>query len=730
MSTPYNQVFGGSTIYPATLTFLPLTMTADVTLQWPIEQAIAGQSVFADIIEITANAGLSLIMPNATKAAPGQATLVNNVGAQTVTVKDSAGNAIGSVASGQSWEFYLKDNTTAAGVWRTFQFGTGASSAVAAALAGAGLKAITTTLNQRYLPRSSASPVAIVDADRASIVQYTGGVGTGTLPTPASVGTDWFVFVRNNGTGTVTFTPAAGSINGNATLALGPGSSTMIYTDGANYFTLGLSQITPTNFDFTSINVAGTGTYVLSGTELNRISYKLTGVLSGARIVQVPNTVQQYWVNNATTGAFSLTVKTAAGAGVVVPQGASMLLYCDGTDVIAAEGAPTSGLIPVLIGGTGLAAFAQGDMLYASAANVLAALAKNVTATRYIANTGAGNSPTWDQINLANGVTGRLPFSNLTQAAGFSVLGNFSNVVADMAPIVGGANQVLRVDNAGTSLAFGLVNMAASVFNVLGAVNGGTDQSSVAQGDLLYSSVANAWTRLAKDASGLKFLSNQGASNGPSWLTMRFGVTGAANSDITFALTDLWNWIPHTGAATQIWTIPTNASVAAPIGSMIGLDNRAGANTIAVTPAGGVTLDGHGGTGTFNLPAGYKAILIKVDTNTWAIMTDAPVSGAAIGAGFDGYVNLGGGALPGSSVIPTGWSLSRTSAGIAVVTHNLGLTNTEGLAVTCSVVNSSGNTNAYRVAATANTFTINTLDSGTGTLTDQDFCFHAVRIAA
>jgi len=55
---------------------------------------------------------------------------------------------------------------------------------------------------------------------------------------------------------------------------------------------------------------------------------------------------------------------------------------------------------------------AQGDILYGSAANTIIALAKNTTATRYLSNTGASNSPAWAQVNLANGVTGTLPVAN------------------------------------------------------------------------------------------------------------------------------------------------------------------------------------------------------------------------------------------------------------------------------------------------------------------------------
>lgn len=55
----------------------------------------------------------------------------------------------------------------------------------------------------------------------------------------------------------------------------------------------------------------------------------------------------------------------------------------------------------------------QGDLMYASAANVWSSLAKDTNATRYLSNTGTNNAPAWAQVNLANGVTGNLPVGNL-----------------------------------------------------------------------------------------------------------------------------------------------------------------------------------------------------------------------------------------------------------------------------------------------------------------------------
>ncbi len=87
-------------------------------------------------------------------------------------------------------------------------------------------------------------------------------------------------------------------------------------------------------------SVAGSSNVTLDPTgESTYPIINLTGALTGSINVVVPNTSGKWVVSNNTTGTFAITVKTAAGTGIVVPQGTAMSLYCDGTNVYDATSA-------------------------------------------------------------------------------------------------------------------------------------------------------------------------------------------------------------------------------------------------------------------------------------------------------------------------------------------------------------------------------------------------------
>ena len=91
----------------------------------------------------------------------------------------------------------------------------------------------------------------------------------------------------------------------------------------------------------------GAGTTVLTAAEARNDILEFTGALTGNRTIEVPTMPRVWIVFNNTTGAFTLTVKTAAGTGIAVPQGKRLVLLCDGTNV---ERSLTS--IDGMLGGT------------------------------------------------------------------------------------------------------------------------------------------------------------------------------------------------------------------------------------------------------------------------------------------------------------------------------------------------------------------------------------------
>lgn len=82
------------------------------------------------------------------------------------------------------------------------------------------------------------------------------------------------------------------------------------------------------------VNIAGSGSITPTAAQLAAGVIVLTGVLTGNRTVIVPSAVGRYHFQNVTSGAFTVTVKTAAGAGVVITQGQSSLLFCDSATVM------------------------------------------------------------------------------------------------------------------------------------------------------------------------------------------------------------------------------------------------------------------------------------------------------------------------------------------------------------------------------------------------------------
>lgn len=171
---------------------------------------------------------------------------------------------------------------------------------------------------------------------------------------------------------------------------------------------------------------------------------------------------------------FSVSNSSVVAVGVSGSQSGSFLLYGSSTGSVtitpqATAGSPTltlpntsgtlvsSAVAPLSISATtgaislgGLTSVSQGDIFYGSAANTIATLGKNTTATRYLSNTGSSNNPAWAQVDLSNGVTGALPAANggtnittysvgdILYASGSTTLSKLADVAVGSILVAGG----------------------------------------------------------------------------------------------------------------------------------------------------------------------------------------------------------------------------------------------------------------------------------------------------
>lgn len=214
-----------------------------------------------------------------------------------------------------------------------------------------------------------------------------------------------------------------------------------------------------------------------------------TGTLAAARLNA--NVVQAITNDTNVTGSISAQNLTLGWTGTLAAGRLNanvVQAITNDTNVTGSISAQNltlgwTGQLAITRGGTGqstkTAAFdalsplsTQGDLLFHDGTNNVR-LAKNASATRYLANTGTSNNPAWNQVNLANGVTGTLPVANggsgVTSLSDILGTTNQVSVSGGTARVIGG-NVTLSlpqdIDTAATPTFGGLVISGGSANDI------------------------------------------------------------------------------------------------------------------------------------------------------------------------------------------------------------------------------------------------------------------------
>jgi hypothetical protein len=336
----FTSPFTGDVIVPTDVSYQEISLTTNKTLVWPT--FATGSDIYASrIIDATANAvGRTLTMPAADQVSVGTDCLLNNFGANDCDVLDNDGGVICTVESGKAQYIYITDNSDAAGTWGIIAFGATTSSPDASVLAGLGLVAISSTLNQSHPASSFVNGYTFVASDRSQTKVWASGSGAVTLPDAATIGNNWFFLLKNNGTGTLVVSCAGlNTIDGNTTKNFAPDESAFVISTGTEFVTIGYGQ--SANFVFTAlVKPVTTGTYVLTPSEASNTIQEYVGSLTGNVIAQYPPAVNLYVISNQVTdNGYTLTITTgvSGGANAIVPPGQQVTLICDGTNFLNAN---------------------------------------------------------------------------------------------------------------------------------------------------------------------------------------------------------------------------------------------------------------------------------------------------------------------------------------------------------------------------------------------------------
>lgn len=189
--------------------------------------------------------------------------------------------------------------------------------------------------------RSVSSNDTLVASDQGNIITCTNSPTLSTTAA-ATLGSGWFCYVLNSGSGTVTIDPnASETINGQTTLTLLPGQSVMVDCTGSAFLATGLDNALQTSIDTnTSITI--------TSSDRGRLLVCNNASPVAVTLPQAGSSFPNGWyvcLHNRGAGTVTITPTTSTIGGsatLTLTTGQGALVVSDGTNYNIFQGQPTS----------------------------------------------------------------------------------------------------------------------------------------------------------------------------------------------------------------------------------------------------------------------------------------------------------------------------------------------------------------------------------------------------
>jgi hypothetical protein len=357
---------------------------------------------------------------------------------------------------------------------------------------------------------------------------------------------------------------------------------------------------------------------------------KLDGTPGGIATVKVPNSTKVYIFKNATSGGYAVTIENlTAGTGVSIPNGATMLVYTDGTNVYEGITAANGGEIVTTTGTQTLTnktltapKFADGGFIADTSGNEVLVFDTAVAAVNEItiSNSSSGG-PT-----IASSGTSGADIDLLLVAKGSGVVKADGDEVATLTASQTLSGKTLTAPkfadlgyiadaNSNELIVMATTTNAVNQLKIANAASGNPVTIS-ATGD-----GADVGLNLVTKGSGtLQYNGTQIATTAdiPTGGSTQSAQTGS----YTLALTDAGKTVTMDSGSANTLTVPTNASVAFPTGTRIDVLQLGTGQTSIVGDTGVTVYKYNIAVGTTAKIAGQyaAATLWKQNTNIWYLV--------------------------------------------------------------------------------------------------------------